>query len=55
MSSGYDAKAIKLPKQVKRSAAQIPDPHQRGSFIRSYVRILESESRTRNNRGKKEA
>ena len=54
MSSGYDAKAIKLPKQVKRSAAQIPDPHQRGSFIRSYVRILEADSRGRSRSNKKE-
>jgi hypothetical protein len=40
----YDAKAIKLPKQVKRSATAYTDPHQRGSFIRSFVRILESEN-----------
>jgi hypothetical protein len=54
MSSGYDAKAIKLPKQIKRSAAQIPDPHQRGAFIRSYVRILEADSRGRSRNNKKE-
>ena len=46
----YDAKAIKLPKQIKRSAAAYTDPHQRGAFIRSYVRIIEAESRIRNNK-----
>jgi hypothetical protein len=50
----YDSKAIKLPKQVKRSAAQIIDPHQRGAFIRSYVRIVEAEGRVRTNRNQKD-
>jgi len=54
MSSGYDAKAVKVPKQVKRSAAQIVDAHQRGAFIRSYVRILESDSRGRSRSNKTE-
>jgi len=40
----YDPRAIKLPKQVKRSAAAYTDAHQRGAFIRSYVRILENET-----------
>ena len=51
----YDAKAIKLPKQIKRSAAAYTDPHQRGAFIRSYVKIIESESRIRNNRKEKDS
>jgi hypothetical protein len=48
----YDAKAVKVPKSVKRAAAQYMDPHQRGAFIRSFVRVLESEGRSRNSRGK---
>lgn len=50
----YDAKAIKLPKQVKRSAAAYTDPNRRGAFIRSFVRILESDNRVRSGRGRKE-
>ncbi len=42
---GYDAKAVKVPKSVKRRAATIRDAHARGAFIRSFVQILESESR----------
>jgi len=52
MSSGYDAKAVKVPKQVKRSAAKIIDPHQRGAYIKSYVRILQDAGRQRS-RGEK--
>ena len=48
----YDPRAIKLPKQIKRSANAYTDPHQRGAFIRSFVRIIENESRGRS--GKKE-
>ena len=43
----YDSRAIKLPKQVKRSAAAYTDPHQRGAFIRSFVRMIENESKFR--------
>lgn len=39
---GYDAKAVKVSKAVKRMAAQYIDPHKRGEMIRSYVRIEES-------------
>lgn len=42
---GYDPKAVKISKAVKRLAAKITDPHQRGSFVRDYVRIAESQSR----------
>jgi hypothetical protein len=41
---GYDAKAIKLPKQVKRSATAYIDPHRRGAFICSFVRQIENEN-----------
>ena len=44
----YDAKAVKVHKSVKRAAAQIIDPHQRGAFIKSWVKVLEGEN---NNRG----
>ena len=43
---GYDSKAIKLTKSVKRAAALILDAHMRGSIIRSYVEIEKSNSRS---------
>lgn len=49
----YDSKAIKLPKSIKRAASRFIDPHKRGEFIRSYVKIIESESRQRNRGGNK--
>jgi hypothetical protein len=39
----YDPRAIKLPKSVKRLAANELDPHKRGALIRSYVKILEAD------------
>ena len=51
---GYDPKAVKVSKPVKTLAASILDPHQRGAFIRSYVRILEDESRQKGARNKAE-
>ena len=51
---GYDSRAVKLPKSVKRMAATFLDAHQRGAIIRSYVRILEDQSRTRGRREKSE-
>ena len=52
---GYDPKAVKVGKPVKAMAATILDNHKRSAFIRSYVTILESESRARGarNRGEK--
>ena len=41
--TGYTPKAVKLPKSVKRMAANILDDHKRGAFVRSYVAILESD------------
>jgi uncharacterized protein YfaT (DUF1175 family) len=43
---GYDPKAVKISKTVKRAAAQILDNHQRGDFIRGFVRIAQSELRS---------
>ena len=43
---GYSPKAVKISKSVKRRAATIRDAHQRGAFIRSFVEIAQSGSRT---------
>ena len=45
---GYSPKAVKIDKSVKRAAALIADAHRRGEFIRSFVKIAESNSRTAN-------
>jgi hypothetical protein len=44
---GYDSRAIKLPKEVKRRAATILDNHQRGEFLRSWVAIYKENSRSK--------
>lgn len=50
----YDAKAVKVPKSVKRLAATYTDPHLRGSLIKSYVKVLEADAGQRSsNREKK--
>jgi hypothetical protein len=53
---GYDPKAVKVSKTIKRAAAMI-DPQKRGAFIRSYVEILKSELKinSRGPRDKKES
>jgi hypothetical protein len=43
---GYDSKAVKVPKSVKRVASTYIDNHRRGAFIRSYVLILEEQTRS---------
>ena len=43
---GYDSKAVKIGKLVKISAATIRDPHQRGAFIRGFVKVAQSELRS---------
>jgi len=50
----YDPRAIKLPKQIKRSAVAYTDSHQRGAFIRSFVRLIENENRIRGSRSSKD-
>lgn len=50
---GYDSKSVKVPKQVKRFAANFLDNHRRRQFIRSYVRILEDENLSRTTRNRK--
>jgi hypothetical protein len=42
---GYDPKAVKVSKTVKRMASTIRDNHVRGAYIRSFVEIAESQSR----------
>jgi hypothetical protein len=49
---GYDPKAVKIGKDVKRAVAQIHDQHKRGAFIRSFVKIAQDGSRS-SNRDKK--
>ena len=49
---GYDPKAVKVGSLVKMAASTILDKNAKRAFIRSYVKISESESRT-SNRDKK--
>jgi hypothetical protein len=41
---GYDPKAVKVPKSIK-SLYAIADNHKRKAFIKSHVKVLESELR----------
>jgi hypothetical protein len=43
---GYDPKAVKISKSIKRIASLIADNHKRGAFIRSYVKIAQGETRS---------
>ena len=43
---GYDSRAVKVPKSVKRMAATILDNHLRGAFIKDYVRMIQAQSYT---------
>jgi len=45
---GYDAKAVKIGKLTKIASSTILDPHKRGEFIRSFVKIAQGELRTGN-------
>ena len=51
---GYDSKAVKLSKAVKRRASTILNDHARGAFIRSFVKIAEDEARQRTSRNRKD-
>lgn len=51
---GYDPKAVKISKSVKRAAALILDNHTRGAFVRSYVVVAQEEGRSRTSRSKGE-
>ena len=43
---GYDAKTVKIGKPVKMLAASFIDKHARGEFIRSYVKVAQSQTRS---------
>ena len=43
---GYDPKAVKINKSIKRLSATIQDQHLRGAFIRSYVLVEQNQSRS---------
>lgn len=44
---GYDPKAVKIGKPIKRIADTFTDNHARRQFIRSYVEIAQSEMNVR--------
>jgi len=50
---GYDPKAVKISKSVKRAASLIADAHKRGAFIRSFVTIEQGASRSFSGKGDK--
>ena len=50
---GYDPKTVKVSKTVKRAAAKILDAHVRGAFIRSFVEVEQSNSRSFGGKGDK--
>jgi hypothetical protein len=43
---GYDPKAVKVSKSIKRLTARHVNAHKRGSMIRDYVRMLEEQSKS---------
>lgn len=50
---GYDPKAVKVPKAIRRFAGYELDAHKRGANLKSFVTVFESELRG-NKRGPKE-
>jgi hypothetical protein len=51
---GYDSRAVKISKPVKRAAAQILDNHVRGAFVRSFVAIAQDAAHQRTSKNRKE-
>lgn len=51
---GYDARAVKIGKPVKTLAATYLDKGQRRAFIKSYVKVAESDAHQRGSRNKGE-
>ena len=49
---GYDSKAVKVSKHIKRQAAQILDDHKRGDFIRQYAEVIRVNTGQRSQRSK---
>ena len=46
----YDPRAVKISKSIKRVASTYINKAERRAFIKSYVRILESDSSQRSSR-----
>ena len=51
---GYDSKAVKISKPVKRTAATIINAHERGEFIRFYIDATKSAARSPRKEAKEE-
>jgi len=49
---GYDPRAVKVPKSVKRIAATMTDAHQRRALIKSYADAIRVNQNTRPARAK---
>jgi hypothetical protein len=50
---GYDPRAVKIGKPVKVLAATVLDNHERGAFIRSYVKVVRDNAQQRDSRREK--
>lgn len=48
----YDPRAVKIGKQIKRTAATILDQNRRRDFIRGFVKAEETIMRSRSSRNK---
>ena len=51
--NGYDPKAVKVPKAIKRIAITIGDAHERGEFIQRYVNAIRANASFKSARAKK--
>lgn len=51
---GYDPRAVKVSKSIKRAAARIADDEKRRSFIRSYAQAEAVNARAKTSRNRKE-
>jgi hypothetical protein len=51
--NGYDPKAVKVPKAIKRVAVTIGNAHERGEFIRRYVNAIRANAAFRSAKAKK--
>ena len=52
---GYDSRTVKINKSVKRLAATILNQHDRGQFIRDYVRVAQTQARSGSGKKSKDA
>lgn len=51
---GYNSKAVKIGKEVKRAASLIADNHIRGAFLRSFVEIAKADQNRKVGRNRKD-